>query len=115
MMLAGYPAKPPLLVFCAFLAATFFFFGLTVPNFNAMAMERLGHVAGVGSSVIGAYTTMAGASFGWLIGQSFNGTVRPLAIGLSILAAMALVTVLITERGRLFVAHKPGPTPERAS
>ena len=115
MMLAGYPARPPLLVFCAFLAATFFFFGLTVPNFNAMAMERLGHVAGVGSSVIGAYTTMAGASFGWLIGQSFNGTVRPLAIGLSILAAMALVTVLITERGRLFVAHKPGPTPERAS
>jgi DHA1 family bicyclomycin/chloramphenicol resistance-like MFS transporter len=71
-------------------------------------------VAGVGSSVIGAYTTLAGASFGWLIGQSFNGTVRPLAIGLSILAAMALLTVLITERGRLFVAHSPVSAPQGA-
>jgi DHA1 family bicyclomycin/chloramphenicol resistance-like MFS transporter len=111
MLLAGYPPKPPLLVFCAFLAAIFFFFGLTVPNFNAMAMERLGHVAGVGSSVIGAYTTMAGAFFGWLIGQSFNGTVRPLAVGLSVLALLALLTVLITERGRLLVPGHTHPLP----
>ncbi len=103
MAIAGYPEHPPLLVFCGFLAATFFFFGLTVPNFNALAMEPLGHVAGTASSVLGSYTTAAGALFGWLIGQSFDGTVRPLEIGLSLLAVMALIAVLVTERGRLFV------------
>ncbi len=106
MALAGYPERPPLLAFCGFLAATFFFFGLMVPNFNAMAMEPLGHVAGVASSVLGSYTTAAGALFGWLIGQSFDGTVRPLEVGLSALVVMTLCTVLVTERGRLFVQRR---------
>jgi DHA1 family bicyclomycin/chloramphenicol resistance-like MFS transporter len=109
MAIAGYPEQPPLLVFCGFLAATFFFFGLTVPNFNAMAMEPLGHVAGMASSVLGSYTTTAGAFFGWLIGQAYDGTVRPLEIGLSVMAVLALATVLITERGRLFVHGRPKP------
>jgi MFS transporter, DHA1 family, multidrug resistance protein len=114
MALAGFPERPSLLVFCAFLASTFFFFGLTVPNFNAMAMEPLGHVAGVASSMLGCYTTAVGAILGWIIGQSFDGTVRPLEIGLSVVAAMALLTVLVTERGRLFVPHAPHAPPAEA-
>jgi DHA1 family bicyclomycin/chloramphenicol resistance-like MFS transporter len=114
MAVAGYPEQPPLLVFCGFLAATFFFFGLTVPNFNAMAMEPLGHVAGMASSVLGSYTTAAGAFFGWIIGQAYDGTVRPLEIGLSVMAVLALVTVLLTEKGRLFVQHRPAKPADAA-
>jgi DHA1 family bicyclomycin/chloramphenicol resistance-like MFS transporter len=99
--LAGYPEKPPILAFCAFLAATFFCFGLAVPNFNALAMEPLGHIAGMASSFVGSYTTFAGAFFGWLVGQAFDGTVRPLMIGFTVLAVLALLVVLATERGRL--------------
>jgi DHA1 family bicyclomycin/chloramphenicol resistance-like MFS transporter len=105
MAAAGYPEHPPLVLFCGFLAATFFFFGLTVPNFNAMAMEPLGRVAGMASSVLGSYSTAAGAFFGWFVGQAFDGTVRPLQIGFSALAMLTLAAVLITERGRLFVQH----------
>lgn len=100
MALSGYPEKPPLIVFCLFMGAAFFCFGLIGPNFNAMAMEPVGHIAGTASSFIGFYTTAAGATFGWLIGQSFDGTVRPLTIGFTLLAVASLVTVLITERGR---------------
>ena len=114
MAVAGYPEQPPLLVFCGFLAATFFFFGLTVPNFNAMAMEPLGHIAGMASSVLGSYTTAAGALFGWIIGQAYDGTVRPLEIGLSVMAVLALVTVLFTEKGRLFVQHRPAKSADAA-
>ena len=32
-----------------------FLFSLTVPNFNAMAMEPLGAIAGTASSFIGSY------------------------------------------------------------
>ena len=110
MALFGYPEKPPLVVFCLFMAAAFFCFGLIGPNFNAMAMEPVGNIAGTASSFIGFYTTAAGATFGWLIGQSFDGTVRPLAIGFTLLALAALVTVLITERGKLArPQHVPPP------
>jgi MFS transporter, DHA1 family, multidrug resistance protein len=73
-------------------------------------MEPVGHIAGTASSFIGFYTTAAGATFGWLIGQSFDGTVRPLTIGFTLLALAALVAVLATERGRLArPQHVPAP------
>jgi DHA1 family bicyclomycin/chloramphenicol resistance-like MFS transporter len=112
MALFGYPEKPPLTVFCLFMAAAFFCFGLIGPNFNAMAMEPVGHIAGTASSFIGFYTTAAGATFGWLIGQSFDGTVRPLTIGFTLLALGALVSVLITEGGRL-ARPQNAPIPPR--
>ncbi len=101
MALAGYPEKPPLPVFCLFIAATFFCFGLIGPNFNAMAMEPVGQIAGTASSFIGFLTTSTGAFFGFLIGQSFDGTIRPLAIGFTLLGIGSLIAVLIVERGRL--------------
>ena len=79
-----------------------FCFGLIGPNFGAMAMEPLGHVAGTASSVQGFVTTVIGALLGFYIGQHFNGTVVPLTLGFALCGIAALVTVLIVERGRLF-------------
>jgi DHA1 family bicyclomycin/chloramphenicol resistance-like MFS transporter len=100
LALAGYPEKPPLLLFCGFMAVVFFCFGLIMPNFNALAMEPMEHVAGTASSAAGFYSTSAAAVLGTLIGQSFDGTVRPLCIGITLLFCATLVTVLITERFR---------------
>jgi len=97
----GYPKHPPLPVFSAYMVALFLCFGLIVPNFNALAMEPMGHIAGMAASFVGFYTTAAGAVVGWLIGQAFDGTVRPLAIGFTILGGLALLTVLMVERGAL--------------
>jgi MFS transporter, DHA1 family, multidrug resistance protein len=71
-----------------------------MPNFNALAMEPMEHVAGTASSAAGFYSTSAAAVLGTLIGQSFDGTVRPLCIGITLLFCATLVTVLITERFR---------------
>lgn len=109
LAVAGFPPHLPLPFFCAFLAATFFAFGLMVPNFNAMAMEPLGHIAGVGSSFIGFYTTATGAVLGWIIGQSFDGTVRPITIGFSCFGIATLLSVLVTERGQLLKAREQQP------
>jgi DHA1 family bicyclomycin/chloramphenicol resistance-like MFS transporter len=104
----GFPADPPLVVYALFCAATFFCFGHIVPNFNALAMEPLGRVAGVGSSLIGFWMMAGGASFAGLVGQQFDGTVRPVTIGFTVLALVTLVTVLVTERGRLFRVGEGG-------
>ena len=44
----------------------------------------------------------ASDALGWYVGQRFDGTVGPLALGFAACAAGALAIVLATERGRLF-------------
>lgn len=85
--------------------------GLSGPNFGAMAMEPLGHIAGAASSVQGFISTVGGAAVGVIIGQSFNGTTVPVAAGFSLIGLIAMTIVLLTERGRLFrPQHAPVPT-----
>ena len=70
-----------------------FFLGLGFGNLNAMAMEPLGHMAGLGAALVGSVSTAVALPFGWYIGQSYDGTVMPLVIGYSVagLAALALM------------------------
>ena len=92
----------PLPVFAGLLALNFFCFGFIMANFNALAMEPMGRIAGTASSFVGATTTTLSATLGWVVGQSFAGTVVPLLAGFAVFGAAALGLVLWTERGRLF-------------
>jgi MFS transporter, DHA1 family, multidrug resistance protein len=91
-------------VFFTLLALTFSFFGLITSNYNALAMEPVGHIAGSGSALFGAVTATGGALLGGLIARAFDGTVLPFALGLAFAGGAALVAILWTERGR-FAAH----------
>lgn len=84
-------------------AMTMACFGLTGSNFSAMAMEPVGHIAGTASSVQGFVSTVGGATIGIIIGQAFDGTTFPVTTGFLIVAVVALVIVLVTEGGQLFV------------
>ncbi|HEX2552696.1 MAG TPA: multidrug effflux MFS transporter [Microvirga sp.] len=106
---AFYDGRPPLAVFGLGLAASHFLAAIAMSNFNAMAMEPLGAVAGTASSVLGFYTTLAGALLGLLIGQAFDATVLPLTFGYFALGAVCLVAVLWAEGGVLFRPHNPDP------
>lgn len=77
-------------------------FGFVGSNFNSIAMEPLGAIAGTASSTLGFAQTVGGGIVGALIGQAFDGTVFPLAAGYAIVSAVSLVMVLIAEKGRLF-------------
>ena len=101
---------PPLFVFSSLLTLGFFLFGLTVPNFNAMAMEPLGDIAGTASAFIGTYTTLIGAACGLTVGQSFNHTVIPLTAGFVTLSVLSLLIVAWTEHGQLFKPRHPDPS-----
>ncbi len=86
-------------------------FSLTAGNFGAMAMENMGSVAGMASSLQGSMGILLGIIFGTLIGRSFDGTTVPLYMGYFIAGLVALIIVFITEGGRLFVArHAPQVT-----
>lgn len=100
--LAEIAGPPPLWLFCAMLSVNLFFFGFAMPNFNALAMEPLGRIAGTAASFIGAVTTALAALLGWYVGQQFDGTVVPLTLGYVVMGALAAAIVTVTERGRLF-------------
>ncbi|KTF67984.1 multidrug effflux MFS transporter [Sphingomonas sp. HT-1] len=77
-------------------------FGLATSNFSAMAMEKMGAIAGTASSLQGFVTTLAGALIGAAIGQAFDGTTVPLYSGFLLMGGLSIVVVAITERGRMF-------------
>ncbi|MCW3847118.1 multidrug effflux MFS transporter [Sphingomonas sp. LB-2] len=77
-------------------------FGLVGANFSAMAMERMGAIAGTASSLQGFVGTLGGALIGAAIGQSFDGSTVPLYTGFVAMGLISLAIVAITERGRLF-------------
>jgi DHA1 family bicyclomycin/chloramphenicol resistance-like MFS transporter len=71
-------------------------------NFNAMAMEPQGRIAGTASSLFGSVTTMVQAMIAHTIGQAYDGTLLPLASGMVACGATVIVIAAITERGKLF-------------
>lgn len=76
--------------------------GLCGSNFGAMAMEPVGHIAGTASSIQGFITSIGAVLVGSAIGQSYDGTTLPLALGYLGIAVGVLGIVLWVERGRLF-------------
>ena len=94
--------------FAVMQAGMMFGFGLVASNFGTLAMGPLGHVAGTASSVQGFVTTVGGALLGFYVGQSFNGTVVPLTLGFAIYGSLALLIVLLTEKGKLFSGSASG-------
>ncbi|MFC6487664.1 multidrug effflux MFS transporter [Nitratireductor sp. GCM10026969] len=97
----------PFPVFFLLFSLSMFQFGWIGPNFNAIAMEPLGRVAGTAAAVLGFLTTLGGGIIGALIGQAFNDTLTPLAGGYFAVSFAAIVLVLIAERGRLFRTVNP--------
>lgn len=74
-------------------------------NFNALAMEPQGRIAGTASSLFGSVTTMIQAIIAHTIGQAYNGTMLPLATGMVCCGVAIIVIAAITERGKLFGRH----------
>jgi DHA1 family bicyclomycin/chloramphenicol resistance-like MFS transporter len=91
---------PPLWTLMPYLAVAFFCFGLVFGNFNALAMEPLGHIAGVAAAVVGTITSIMSLTLGTLIGQSYDRTVLPLVAGFAVLGLASLAMMRWAERGR---------------
>ncbi|TKT76903.1 multidrug effflux MFS transporter [Aquamicrobium sp. LC103] len=95
----------PLWLFTSLFALAMMQFSWIGSNFNSLAMEPLGHVAGTASSVQGFIQTVGGGIIGASIGQAFNGTITPLAAGYFFGALAGLTLVLLAEKGKLFQVH----------
>lgn len=81
---------PPGLAFPAclvWITGVFFMAGMTLGNLNALALEPVGHIAGMAASVVGSISTVAAVAIAVPVGLAFDGTPVPLATGVMVLAA----------------------------
>src|SRR5687767_4164213 len=97
---AAVDPQPPLFLLMGYLLAVFFAFGVLFGNFNALAMEPLGHIAGVAAAVVGSFTTFISLAIGTVIGQAYDGSVMPLVSGFAGLSALSLLLMRWIERRR---------------
>ncbi len=93
----------------AVLALNLSMLGLIGSNLSAIAMTPFGEIAGTASSFQNTVRTSSGAIIGGFIGQQFDGTPVPMAIGFLVCGLAALACIMIAEQGRLFT--RPGTTP----
>jgi DHA1 family bicyclomycin/chloramphenicol resistance-like MFS transporter len=106
MLVAASTHMLPLALYMALSALALFTFGLMMSNFTALAMEPQGHIAGTASSLYGSITTLTGIGIGVTLGQLYDGTLLPFAIGSLICTLASIGIVLVTERGRMFTPSK---------
>ena len=109
--LAGHETLPLFVVLQGLTMASFAF---TSSNLGTLAMEHMAEIAGTASSVQGVTGTIGAAAIGFVIGQQFDGTVVPFAVGTALCAAGGFVLIVLTEPRRLFArigATKAEPFP----
>ncbi len=70
--------------------SVFFMAGITFGNLNALAMQYMGHVAGMAASIIAGLSTVGAVLIAAPIGLMFNGTPVPAAAGVLVCSCIAL-------------------------
>ena len=92
---------PPLYSFILYGLLTFFCIGLLFGNLSAMAMEPLGHIAGIGAAVVGSLSTFIAMPIGILIGRLYDGNILPLVAGFALFSLLAGVVFRYTSTANM--------------
>jgi DHA1 family bicyclomycin/chloramphenicol resistance-like MFS transporter len=86
--------NPDVRILLLFFALQFFSIGFLFGNVRAMAMEPVGHIAGIAAAVTGFISTIMAVPISIFIGRFISDTALPLFVGFSICSALA-VSLLI--------------------
>ncbi len=90
-ILLGLPGQPPLWGLLTFFMLFYFCTGVLFGNINSLAMQPLGHLAGIGSGVVGSFSMLIAMVFGTIIGRAYNGTIFPIVIGMIVLTGASIL------------------------
>ena len=91
------PALPIILIF---MAIQFFTIGFIFGNLRAIAMEPIGHIAGIGAAITGFISTIMAVPIANYIGSFVDTTALPLFIGFTVFGFMSLILFLFIKRTR---------------
>ncbi len=95
VFMLGVAHQPHLWQFMVFNCPALFLLGLTFGNFNAIALERLGHIAGLAAAVTASVLTLVGVIVAGMVGLYFNMSPYPIFFDYAASGAAALVLMLL--------------------
>lgn len=90
--------NPNIYVLIAFLFAQFFCLGFMWGNFRSIAMEPIGHIAGIGAAINGFVSTLLSIPIATLVGYYVKDTVWPMFLGLAICGIGSLIIFILSKR-----------------
>ncbi len=88
-----FDSLPPLWLFTGYLGVLFFLMGTIFGNLNALTMEPLGYVAGIGAALTSAMAVLVSVTLGGIVGQFFDGTVNFLACAFALFGIATLTAM----------------------
>ena len=91
--------KPSFWVAIIGISAVLVMHATMIPNVNAVALEPLGHMAGMASAVVGTMSLGGGALLGTLIDRNLAGTITPLVVGMVLYGFIAAGWIAWAGRG----------------
>ncbi len=83
-------SNPDVMILLVFFGLQFFAIGFLFGNLRALAMEPVGHIAGMAAAITGFISTMMAVPISALIGKYVEDTALPLFIGFSICALLSI-------------------------
>lgn len=90
--------NPPISVLIGFFVLQFFSVGFLFGNLRALAMQPLGHIAGIGAAINGFVSTIMAVPIANYIGSYVSQSVLPLFIGFSLFGTLTLATFLYLKK-----------------
>lgn len=90
--------NPSLYVLISFFLIQFFSIGLLFGNLRALAMEPLGHIAGIGAAINGFVSTIMAVPIANYIGSFVKTSVLPLFIGFSLFGLLSVLVFLFVRK-----------------
>lgn len=90
-LIVNYFVTPPLWIFVLFMFVQLFGYGLLIGNLSALAMQPLGHIAGLGASIVGAISTLISVPLSIFIGSFYNNSTLPIALGFLVIGIISLL------------------------
>jgi MFS transporter, DHA1 family, multidrug resistance protein len=92
--------QPPLLLVAGLMFVSFFTSGMIFGNYNAMAMEPMGRIAGMAAAVSGALSSFMAILLGGFAARQYDGSLTPIAISFVVYGLCAWITSEWAERNR---------------
>lgn len=90
--------NPGVEVLLVFFALQFFAIGFLFGNLRALAMEPLGHIAGIAAAITGFISTMMAVPISTYIGRFVADSALPLFVGFLMCSSISLVLLLFLKR-----------------
>ena len=91
-------SNPNIYTLLTFFGLQFFAIGFLFGNLRALAMEPVGHIAGIASAITGFVSTMMAVPISSFIGKSVSATALPLFIGFSICGFLSILILIYLKR-----------------